>query len=1445
MRAGTVAGRRRLNASWAILLLVVVVLLWSVPPSGATAVGPRPLAPIASHAPQLGSDRSSHPSAAPAGALRPNAVTNVSIGPVYASTLISPAANNDVPCYYHNYTFQHTSNCFPQTQNPTIVSLSNGHLGLGYSIYTTVGPQCNNSTNTTLVSWTTTNVAWASSATNGTSWGGPQLIGNGTCQWPSSSEPTFATGPGARVDGAFVLSNDTVNTSLSSGLQPLFPPDWGNTTGDAIGFVTSANNGATWSTTTVVSGVTGAARPQIAVFGKTVYITYIFVPNTAAIYPIGNFYTNSPALKVQLVYSSNGGTTWHGPYTLPGENASFGNWSTSPSIAVNDAGTVGVAYATNRSCVGDCAFPLYANYADSVVVATSGSNGTSWSTPSSVGGLIGELPYAQDYYDNYYEANQYPWMTTPQTSIAYSTSSDLYLAYAGGYLKGASLPYYYNYEDSGVFAATSTNGGTSWTSSTVNAPLSTNNYDDVYSPAVSVLNGTPYIAYVWSNDSYCSTSVCSPLVGGYSSWVATTTNGVNWSSTYSAISPMYGPYDADAGWQGWESSVAFTSNGSVVTATTLPGMETFGFVGINASVPVYAETDYANVSVGFVYSGATTSVEFIENNLSAGTTWGVAVDGYAGQASTKVLNVSNVPVGIGVSITVLPQSAAYRTIESSTLSIPPFRTFSGPSVAYVNYSIAYGVEFTLEPFSTPYEEIDFQVGITYYDLYENNGAVFPSQPLPWYFPGGTPILVYSGGEPPITYWNGTGPGSYTGGGTEANLTVTAPMNETAWAGSYGIYSVGFHATGLPAASVYSFSFDGGNYSAASTSWANVSNVGTGGYSVTNITANSSLAGWEYFGWVPGGSNVVVVPAEPNVDFQFAYVDMASPSGTVTFHATGIGTGTIWSVEFNGTYYSASTPWLNVSTRTGTFPWAVGSAVAANASVGYAPVGTGGSVSVTTGSTVNISYTSAYRVDVIAGLGGAVSNAGDHWLASGASSSYTAAPSTGYAFGGWTGTGTGSYTGSNLTASVTADGAVTETASFYPLPSDRFNVTFQQTTIPTGTWWTVYLNGVGYSSDTQSLTVSNLLSCAAGTAGQYNESIPYAYDGSSGATRYTAVSPPKEFCTNGGLLQTLTFAPEYQITVSATQGGSAYVADSVTNVVSNESLWAQPTDTVQLTAIHATGFTFGGWNGTGIGEYTGTDVNPPVSPGGPVTEFATFVPPQVIIPPRYTETFVSSVAFPAGTSWSVKVGTTSYAGVGPKIVVSGLLAGTYPLTVSVATSADGLTRWAPATPTEAPLHVTASQNQTVTFGKPSFWVTIGGSSGGTEGPSSGWELTGTVLSLNASPDLGQTFVGWQGTGDGNYTGNQSSTTLTVVGPVSEFANFQPVQQAATVVTSFWSSTTTWAILGLVGLLAGLIVGIAIRRFGRDPPAAKPAEPMAPWSPGETGTSGSDTTGGGGQ
>ena len=126
----------------------------------------------------------------------------------------------------------------------------------------------------------------------------------------------------------------------------------------------------------------------------------------------------------------------------------------SPSIAVNSGGTVAIAYATDRTCV-DPATSGCNTWGDSVVVSTTTTNGTSWSVPSVAGTGVGETTCALGACVNGL------FQGTPQTSAAYTAAGDLLVAYSGTYsqpgMTGAS-----NYRFSGVSAALTTNGESSW-----------------------------------------------------------------------------------------------------------------------------------------------------------------------------------------------------------------------------------------------------------------------------------------------------------------------------------------------------------------------------------------------------------------------------------------------------------------------------------------------------------------------------------------------------------------------------------------------------------------------------------------------------------------------------------------------------------------------------------------------------------------------------------------------------------------------------------------------------------------------------------------------------------------------------------------------------------------------------------------------------------------------
>ena len=65
-------------------------------------------------------------------------------------------------------------------------------------------------------------------------------------------------------------------------------------------------------------------------------------------------------------------------------------------------------------------------------------------------------------------------------------------------------------------------------------------------------------------------------------------------------------------------------------------------------------------------------------------------------------------------------------------------------------------------------------------------------------------------------------------------------------------------------------------------------------------------------------------------------------------------------------------------------------------------------------------------------------------------------------------------------------------------------------------------------------------------------------------------------------------------------------------------------------------------------------------------------------------------------------------------------------------------------------------------------------GGQVAPIPEWNDEGSIVSLQAFPDPRFEFGGWVGTGSGSYTGPNNPTTVTVLGPILETAEFTPIQ-----------------------------------------------------------------------
>ena len=80
------------------------------------------------------------------------------------------------------------------------------------------------------------------------------------------------------------------------------------------------------------------------------------------------------------------------------------------------------------------------------------------------------------------------------------------------------------------------------------------------------------------------------------------------------------------------------------------------------------------------------------------------------------------------------------------------------------------------------------------------------------------------------------------------------------------------------------------------------------------------------------SGPVVVPYQPNVNLSFSsYEEVGAPLQTVAFYAESLQAGTPWTLKFNGSAYTSSTAYINLTVRAGTYGTSASPATSATAS----------------------------------------------------------------------------------------------------------------------------------------------------------------------------------------------------------------------------------------------------------------------------------------------------------------------------------------------------------------------------------------------------------------------------------------------------------------------------------------------------------------------------------
>ena len=182
----------------------------------------------------------------------------------------------------------------------------------------------------------------------------------------------------------------------------------------------------------------------------------------------------------------------------------------------------------------------------------------------------------------------------------------------------------------------------------------------------------------------------------------------------------------------------------------------------------------------------------------------------------------------------------------------------------------------------------------------------------------------------------------------------------------------------------------------------------------------------------------------------------------------------------------------------------------------------------------------------------------------------------------------------------------------------YTVTFTETGLASGSSWTVEVDGVNYTSTTStlSLTEPNVT---------YSYHVATPLSGSSG-TRYVDFVPSGNFTVIGASIAVdVTFVVQYSVTVNVSPVGSGSIslADG----------WYNTTTKLSIQATPSGGYTFGEWQGTGSGAYSGTNNPANFWVNSSVTETAVFEKLYAVL--------VTETGLPSGSIWYFNISGLSF------------------------------------------------------------------------------------------------------------------------------------------------------------------------------------------------------------
>ena len=177
---------------------------------------------------------------------------------------------------------------------------------------------------------------------------------------------------------------------------------------------------------------------------------------------------------------------------------------------------------------------------------------------------------------------------------------------------------------------------------------------------------------------------------------------------------------------------------------------------------------------------------------------------------------------------------------------------------------------------------------------------------------------------------------------------------------------------------------------------------------------------------------------------------------------------------------------------------------------------------------------------------------------------------------------------------------------------KYDVTFTETGLPTGTQWYVNLSSDQSFSSTGTITFSE-------PNGTYGYTVSTPISGGTGV-RYVTVSSGSVTVNGNNLAVSVPYVTQYYLTT--------YSSPSAGGTTSPLSGWYNASSTVTISATASSGYSFLSWTGTGTGNYTGTSASHTITMSAPITETAIFGE-------LYAITFTEK-ALPSGTEWFVNL-----------------------------------------------------------------------------------------------------------------------------------------------------------------------------------------------------------------